>query len=514
VKQLEIPSTVPEPTGAPDEQVEGTLFGRYRLIRRIGKGGMAEAFLAVLEGAKGFRRKCVVKRIRPDKAASTNFTQMFADEARITAALHHPNIVQVYEFGEVGNLFFLTMEYLDGRTLAALLDGLHARGLLMPINMAAHISRQVARGLHYAHNLTDDFGVALGVIHRDVSPTNVMLLRTGEVKILDFGVAKAERALKQGATVVGKVKGKLSYMAPEQHSGKAVDQRADVFALGVMLWEMLTGELLFAGASGGERSRKMMRGQVPAPSTLRPKVSPALDAIVMRCLQLQPEDRFPSAGALADELGAFVRPSLFDPMELAALLADQPAEEESVTAREEREPSPLVMDSHAILTREDARAEQLDDLLMSATTSRERIRPIMKTVPIPSDLPLPAPPPPVAAPPPVSGPRRFWPVPLVMAAAVGLALLAVPRRSPTTTTSSPASRPRTEILQVPIAPAAIEAPPSDFGVPPPIAEPTRPEPSRPAPKAPASPRRRARASEPKPAPPPVTASEPRLVNPF
>src|SRR5439155_15947630 len=132
-------------------------------------------------------------------------------------------------------------------------------------------AQQVARGLHYAHELTDDAGAPLGVIHRDVSPTNVMLLRTGEVKILDFGVAKAERSLKQGATVVGKVKGKLAYMAPEQHSGKAIDLRADVFATGVMLWEMLTGELLFWGAKGGERSRRMMRGEVPAPSTMRTK---------------------------------------------------------------------------------------------------------------------------------------------------------------------------------------------------------------------------------------------------
>ena len=513
MKQPEISSSAP----VSDESGEGSLFGRYRLIRRIGRGGMAEAFLAVLEGPKGFRRKCVVKRIRPDKAASTYFTQMFVDEARITAALHHSNIVQIYEFGEVGNLYFLAMEYLDGRSLAALLDGLHARGLLMPVNMAAHIARQVARGLHYAHNLTDEQGVGLGVIHRDVSPTNIMLLRTGEVKILDFGVAKAERALKQGATVVGKVKGKLSYMAPEQHSGKAVDQRADVFALGVMLWEMLTGELLFSGDKGGERSRKLMRGEVAAPSVLRSKVSPALDAIVLKCLKVKPEDRFPSAGALADELGAFVRPSLFDPIELAALITDQPTEDD------QREPSseaaapsaPVVVDSHAVLTREEAPVEHTDDALMAATTARERMRPVLLPAPAPPsaeeitqrDTP---PPQPAFAPMLAPQPRRMWPVAVVLAAAVGLALLAIPRRAPISTPATTA-RTRTEIHPVPSPPAltaeAVPESPASSAPPPEVTEPVKAAPK------PTAGRRRGRAPEPKAeaAPP---KDDLKLIDPF
>jgi serine/threonine protein kinase len=521
VKQPEISPDIPtpgEPDGqAPAEAVEGSLFGRYRLLRRIGSGGMAEAFLAVLEGPKGFRRKCVVKRIRPDKASSTYFTQMFVDEARITAALHHCNIVQIYEFGEVGNLHYLAMEYLDGRNLAALLDGLHERGLLMPINMAAHIARQVARGLHYAHNLTDEAGVGLGVIHRDVSPTNVMLLRSGEVKILDFGVAKAERALKQGATVVGKVKGKLSYMAPEQHSGKVVDQRADVFALGVMLWEMLTGELLFSGDKGGERSRKLMRGEVAAPSTLRSKVSPALDAIVMRCLKLRPEDRFPSAGALADELGAFVRPSLFDPTELAALLADQPADEEGQTTREDSAPTPAApVEAHTVITREDARVEHTDDLLMAATTARERMRPILlppaAAPAAPAEVEAPPPPsPPVLTLPP--RPRRIWPVAVVLAAAVGLAFYVAPRGSTTTTTTSSIPRARTQILQVPAPPPPPETLVADLPAPlPEVADPPRA-----TAKPPVTGRRKARAPEPKPetpGPPTTADGDLRLVNPF
>jgi serine/threonine protein kinase len=486
VNQLELPSASAEggdPNGgAPADDAAGTLFGRYRLLRRIGKGGMAEAFLAIQEGPRGFRRKCVVKRIRPEKAGSTYFTQMFVDEARITAALHHPNIVQVYEFGEVGNLFFLSMEYLDGRNLGALLDGLHTRGLLMPINMAAHIARQVARALHYVHNLTDDGGARLGVIHRDVSPTNVMLLRTGEVKLLDFGVAKADRTLKQGATVVGKVKGKLSYMSPEQHAGKLVDLRADVFSLGVMLWEMLTGQPLFSGERGGERSRKLMRGQVPAPSTLRTKVNAALDGIVLRCLQVQPDDRYPSAGALADALGDFVRPSLFEPGELAALITDYPGDEEREPSSESAASTPHpVIESHAVVTREDAHGDQTDDLLMAATTARERLRPVMlapaPAVPAPAPLVAEVPAVAVGATRPL---RRFWPVLVAVAIAVALAVAMLPRRTagPPVTPASP-RRGRTEITPVP-SPVAEPAPTETPAAPPPE---LRSEPSRPRPPA-------------------------------
>jgi serine/threonine protein kinase len=510
VKQLEVPSAsaAGDPDGgAPADGGPGTLFGRYRLLRRIGKGGMAEAFLAVQEGPRGFRRKCVVKRIRPEKAASSYFTQMFVDEARITAALHHPNIVQVYEFGEVGNLYFLSMEYLDGRNLGALLEVLHTRGLLMPVNMAAHIARQVSRALHYAHNLTDDTGARLGVIHRDVSPTNVMLLRTGEVKLLDFGVAKADRTLKQGATVVGKVKGKLSYMSPEQHAGKLVDLRADIFSLGVMLWEMLTGQPLFSGDRGTERSRKMMRGDVPAPSILRAKVTPALDAIVLRCLKVQPNDRYPSAGALADALGDFVRPSLFDPTELAALVTDHPGDDGELSSEAAASAASAAVESHTGLTSEDARGEHTDDVLMAATTARERLRPVL--LPAAPSPPEPAPAAPESAPAPAVAPpgapslRRFWPVLVVVAVAVGLAMAMVPRPAPGPSAAAPAPRRgRAEILPVPA----------------PVAESVSPEPPAPGPeasaprtKAPVPGRHRPRAADVKanPADPHL-----KLVDPF
>jgi serine/threonine-protein kinase len=328
-----------------------------------------------------------------------------------------------------------------------------------------------------------------------------MLLRTGEVKLLDFGVAKADRTLKQGATVVGKVKGKLSYMSPEQHAGKLVDLRADVFSLGVMLWEMLAGQPLFSGDRGTERSRKMMRGEVPAPSTLRVKVTPALDAIVLRCLKVQPDDRYPSAGSLADALGDFVRPSLFDPTELAALVTDYPAHDGREPASES-DASPAA-ESHAVLTREDSQGEQTDDVLMAATTARERLHPALLPAPAAAPETAPAtpesPPSPAAVPPPAPALRRFWPVLVVVAVAVGLALAMVPRRAPGPPVTVTAPRRGAEIQPVP-APAAESALPET----PAIAPEPRPEVPPARPRAPATGR-----SRPHPVQPQL-----KLVDPF
>jgi serine/threonine protein kinase len=324
------PGSLSDSTGAAPSR-----FGRYRLLRRIGKGGMAEIFLAVMEGPSGFRRRCVVKRIRPDKARSQYFSQMFVDEARITAALHHPNIVQVYEFGEIGELYFLTMEYLDGKNLATVLDSLAARQQRMPVAMATHIAQQIARGLHHAHTVRDDDGRPLQVVHRDMSPTNVMLLRTGDVKVLDFGVAEADSTVKEGDTVAGRVKGKLSYMAPEQHSGRNVDARADIFALGVILWEMLTGDVLFSGENNVMRSRLILNGDATAPSELRPGLPRALDDIVLRCLAPMPAGRYSSANALAEVLGAVLQSHPFDTADLARLVEVVAAEPETGDSAEQ-----------------------------------------------------------------------------------------------------------------------------------------------------------------------------------
>jgi serine/threonine protein kinase len=345
-------------------------FGRYRLLKRIGKGGMAEIFLAVMEGPSGFRRRCVVKRIRPDKAKSGYFSQMFIDEARITAALNHPNVVQVWEFGEIGDLYFLTMEFLDGKNLATVLDSLSAKQQRMSIPMATHIARQIARGLHHAHTVKDDDGRPLSVIHRDMSPTNVMLLRTGDVKVLDFGVAQADATLKEGDTVAGRVKGKLSYMSPEQHAGRQVDARSDLFALGVILWEMLTGEVMFSGENNAQRSRLVLTGEATAPSEFRPELPRVLDEIVLRCLAPMPTGRFPSAAALEEALGEVLQSHPFDIAELARLV-DMVASEPDLTASAE---GPAFADAERITPRISRDVLSAPDITADLTTYERRPR--------------------------------------------------------------------------------------------------------------------------------------------
>jgi len=189
-------------------------FGRYYLLERIGVGGMAEVYRAVTQGVEGFRRMFVVKRILAEKSRSPTFIQMFCEEARISALLHHPNIVQVYDFGHVGGSYFLAMEYLLGKDLASVMRVLRGSNLALPPSMAAFIGQQVALGLGYAHGLRGSNGQPMGIVHRDVTPSNIMLLHAGGVKILDFGIAKAGEAA-GGEEVGGAVKGKLRYLAPE-----------------------------------------------------------------------------------------------------------------------------------------------------------------------------------------------------------------------------------------------------------------------------------------------------------
>jgi serine/threonine-protein kinase len=455
-------------TPGPDRAVR---YGRFTLIRRIGKGGMAEVFLATMEGARGVRRKCVVKRILPEKARSPYFAQMFVDEARITSALHHPNIIHIYEFGEIGQLYFLAMEHLDGKNLASVLGALKAREHRMSVPMAAFIAGQIARGLHYAHTLADADGRPLGVIHRDVSPSNVMLMRTGEVKILDFGVAKAERVLKEGATVVGKIKGKLSYMAPEQLSAREVDFRADIFSLGCVLWEMLTGEPLFSGHDGGTRSRRLFRGQVPLPSHIRPGLPTQVDGIVLRCLQHSPDARYTSAAALAEELAAVAREARFDPDDLVRMVGD-------LTGSQAQEETVLVsgVDSASAEPASDASSTVAEGAPVpsrgTGSTKLER-PPRWSTQPVPV---------------PLARPRRLgWGLVIatvIGAAAAALVLLSLLQAEHGDSFLSLPPATRSELLEpAPSKPAAVPLPPRPAPPPPKVVEDTPPEPPAPAPVA-------------------------------
>jgi serine/threonine protein kinase len=286
----------------------GVRFGRYVLLERIGAGGMAEVFRAVAHGLEGFQRTFVVKRIRTDRSDSVDFLEMFVNEARLCALLDHENIVQTYDFGEVEGCYFITMEHLRGRDLASIMREQLTRHETMEPATLAFIALQVARGLAYAHAMSAPSGQPLNIVHRDVTPSNIMVLRSGGVKLLDFGIAKTQSAFTLGEnTETGVCKGKLPYLAPEQVEGLPLDRRADIFTLGVVMWEALTGKRLFLGRSDYETMQNVIERPVPAPSELCPGIPAALDEIVLCALERNPEHRFPDARTLGDALESVVQ---------------------------------------------------------------------------------------------------------------------------------------------------------------------------------------------------------------
>jgi serine/threonine protein kinase len=295
-------------------------YGPYLLIEKIGAGGMAEVFRAVRNGPQGFVRQFAIKRITPRHAESSDFVEMFCNEARLTAHLSHPNLVQVYDFGEIDGSYYLAMEYLKGRTVLSVMRSLHARRQGFPVAAVAFIARQVAQGLAYAHSLRGTEGEPLNLVHRDVNPSNIMLLKSGAVKVLDFGIAKSP-ALTTLQTQAGLVKGKLSYAPPEQLKCRPVDGRSDIFALGVTMWEMSTMRKLFGGRTDFDTVTNVMTKTVPPPSSHRPEIPPAFDEIVLHALQRDPSKR-PDAKQLASKLGDFLVDSRFRDDSLAELMRE------------------------------------------------------------------------------------------------------------------------------------------------------------------------------------------------
>ncbi len=311
VAQVAAPSSPSSVSATPSAW--GEVYGRYHLLERIGKGGMAEVFRAIAGGAEGWTRQFVVKRIRPEKSQSREFIRMFCQEARLCALLHHPNIVQVYDFGQIDGSYFLAMEYLRGKDLSTVLRAVRAAKEALSPGLAAFIAQQAASGLHHAHTLVDGNGQLVRIVHRDVTPSNIMLLRSGGVKILDFGIAKdvGQEEAEIVETEAGQVKGKLAYLAPEQVRNLPLDGRADLFALGVVLWEMLTGQRLFSADSEFQTMRNVLTQPVPLPSSVRPGVSPALDAIVARALERDRVRRYLTAADMAADLEQVVHSERF-----------------------------------------------------------------------------------------------------------------------------------------------------------------------------------------------------------
>jgi serine/threonine protein kinase len=285
----------------------GTRLGKYEILKRLAIGGMAEIYLARVNGLPGFQKMFVVKRILPELATRPDFIEMFLDEARIAATLEHSNVVQMYDVGVVDGNYFIAMEYLHGedvRSITRAVAPSSADGRL-PLHHALNIVKGVAAGLHYAHEKTGFDNRPLQIVHRDVNPQNVIVTYEGAIKLLDFGIAKASNRF--GETRFGTLKGKVPYMSPEQCRGEALDRRSDVFSLGIMLYELTVGRRLYKGKSDFEVLKQIVEGPVRLPHELDPSFPPALEAIILRALEKRPADRFQTARQMQLEIEAFVR---------------------------------------------------------------------------------------------------------------------------------------------------------------------------------------------------------------
>ena len=280
----------------------GERSGKYRCVLRLDSGGMAEVFLAVAQGPVGFNKLFVLKRLREALAENLEHRDMFLHEARLAARLNHPNVVQTYEVGEDDTGIFIAMEYLEGQPLSRIRREITKRGVDVSHAIHARIASEVLCGLHYAHEVADYDGTPLRIVHRDVSPQNIFVTYDGQVKIVDFGIAKTH----DSGTQAGIFKGKFAYTAPEQLRGESIDPRADVFTTGIVLWEMLTGEKLLAADNPAQTLSRLLNEPIPDVASLVPAIDPRLNAIVMRALERNPAHRHQSAQAMRDALEEFL----------------------------------------------------------------------------------------------------------------------------------------------------------------------------------------------------------------
>ena len=332
----------------------GTPIGKYVVKHKLAEGGMAEIYLATARGPEGFEKEVVIKRVRSFLADDEGFVRMFIAEARLVSRLNHANVVQIFDFDKHEDSYYLAMEYVRGCSLWELRKRCRERGLTPPAVLVAHLGAQVAAGLSYAHRARGPDGEPLHLVHRDVTPQNVLVSLDGAVKLTDFGIAKAGDKLTQP----GVLKGKFAYMSPEQARGERVDARTDVFALGVVLWEMLTGGRLFDGDSELAVLRAVQESVITPPARLNPDVPASLDAVITTALQRDPAARYQSAAelerALAQcvlrlatsvddtDVGAFVRRVLDTP-----LVPSAPAAREATAVKPGLPPSPRVTATRA-----------------------------------------------------------------------------------------------------------------------------------------------------------------------
>ncbi len=288
-------------SGPADEMLDRQV-GRYRIVRHLASGGMAELYIARQEAMGGFEKEIVVKILQPKYAENPRVVQMFLDEARLAAKLNHQSIVHVYDVAEDGGMKYIAMEYIRGETLTEIVKHGLAAGKYLPLEHAVHIVRQTAAGLAYAHTWREPDGHLLRIVHRDVSPTNILVTMEGQTKIVDFGIARAQAELREEG---GGVIGKASYMSPEQVKGEGVDTRSDIFSLGIILYELALGQRLYRGTADAVMKR-IVEDKVAPPTAVRRDFPPALELIVMRALEKRPQDRYQSAEEMRVDLEEFL----------------------------------------------------------------------------------------------------------------------------------------------------------------------------------------------------------------
>ncbi len=308
----------------------GQTIGRYQVLAQLSVGGMAELFLGFTSGPGGFRKYVALKRILPDARDNEQFERMFLDEARITAAFNHSNIGHVFELGQDAEGLFLAMEFIAGQNLNQIAAACRRRGKALPPGFSLAVARDVCLALHYAHTFTPPGGgQASPVIHRDVAQKNVMVTYDGVVKLLDFGIAKARGAREQ--TQVGMVKGTAGYMSPEQVRGEPLDGRSDLFSVGVMLHELLTGERLFEGESERQEMAMILDSPIPVPSARVPGLSQQVSTVVLKALARDRQSRYATAREMARAIEAAAGPLLFDAEQRAAFMLENFQERMEVT---------------------------------------------------------------------------------------------------------------------------------------------------------------------------------------
>jgi len=330
-------------------------FGAYELLDRVAIGGMAEVFKAKRTGVEGFEKIVALKRILPHLSDNKEFLDMFVDEAKMVAGLTHPNIVQIFDLGRIEKDYYIAMEYVHGRDLRTIMKRAREKGLRMPLDLGLRVVSQVCAALEYAHRKKDERGRPMEIVHRDVSPQNILLSFEGEVKLVDFGIAKA--ATKASSTDRGALRGKLLYMSPEQAWGRPIDRRSDVFSLGIVLYEMVTETKPFLGAGSEISILELVRQCVITPARqVNPRVPEALDRLIMKALARDPAERFQDAGQMQRGLERFLRErppvTTRDLARFLELLFDRSEREEGGDARppgpapsEDQGPDPMPLDS-------------------------------------------------------------------------------------------------------------------------------------------------------------------------